>query len=177
MAALHIGVYHWSPRVVGYRNDYCIRCGRPRLALRHRTFDVLHIWFIPVLPLGFWKRWLCSECGSDPHANVRTRRSIRWAGTALLAFIAFVGWAASPTARPEELWFIWALRLGGIVATGAALWASIKGPPDVDLRRELQTVPPVMDPSCLLCGATLFPSEPLWRCPNCGARRHALRAG
>ena len=31
----------------------------------HRTFDVLHVFFIPFLPLGFWKRWLCAMCGAE----------------------------------------------------------------------------------------------------------------
>jgi hypothetical protein len=170
------GVYHWATRVVAYRNDYCLRCDQPRVALQYRTFDAVHIFFVPVLPLGFLKRWRCQECGSDPHANVRTRRSIKWAGTVLLGFITFVGWAASPHSRPGEVWFIWTLRLGGLVACGLALRSSLRSPPDVNLADKLRSLKPSGDQSCMLCGAAMVSVETALKCSRCGILRREVAA-
>src|SRR5262249_35658489 len=86
------GIYKVARRIVAFRNDYCLSCAAPRLAYRHRTFDILHVFWLPVLPLGMWKRWHCSACGNDPHRQFRTSRGMKWLGIALLAFFALVFW-------------------------------------------------------------------------------------
>ena len=55
MLVIH-GVYRWGRKLVAYRNDYCLSCAAPRLAFQHRTFDVLHAFWIPLIPIGLWKR-------------------------------------------------------------------------------------------------------------------------
>jgi hypothetical protein len=170
------GVYHWRPRVVAFRNDYCIRCGGVSVALRRRTVDVLHIFFLPVLPLGVWKRWHCVSCGSDPHARTRTYRSVKWAGTLLLAFLAVLGWMASTDRQPHDQVFIWTLRIGAVVAFVAALRHTIKSPPDVDLAARLREVPPLAQSVCAVCGAGLAFIGGELRCSDCGATWSALEA-
>jgi hypothetical protein len=162
--------------VVGFRNDYCIRCDRIGLALQRRTVDALHVFFLPVLPLGVWKRWHCAACGSDPHARTRTYRSVKWAGTLLLAFIAGLGWMASTDRHAEDQAFIWTLRIGGVVAFVAALRHTIKSPPDVDLASRLRDVPPLPQSACAVCGAGLASIGGELRCSNCGATWRALEA-
>jgi hypothetical protein len=170
------GTYSWGRKLVSYRNDYCLTCNAQRLSFQHRTFDVLHLFWIPFLPLGLWKRWHCSECGNDPHATNRTRRSLKWAGIAILALMAASGWAVSPEEKPDDLAFIWAMRIGGPLAVAWAVWATVKSPPDVQLKDLLRAVPPIMDAHCPACGVMLLPEEPAWRCPQCGLARRALPA-
>jgi len=176
MLILH-GMYHWRRRRVAYRNDYCLRCEVPRLSFQHRTFDVLHVFWIPLLPLGFWKRWHCGTCGSDPHAHVRTRRSLKWAGVGVLALISLSAWAVSPAEQPQDAPIIWAMRMCGPLAAAAAAWATARSPPDVKLADKLRAVVPIVDPHCPVCGVMLFPEEPAWSCPSCGIRRRALPVG
>lgn len=56
---------------MAFRNDYCLARGEERRAVQVRTFDVGHIFWIPILPAGFWKRWVCTVCGKD-RLNVGT---------------------------------------------------------------------------------------------------------
>jgi hypothetical protein len=175
MLVVH-GTYLWWRKVVAYRNDYCLTCDVPRLAFQHRTFDVHHLFFIPVLPLGFWKRWHCSVCGSDPHASGRTRTSLKWAGMVVLLLLSILGWIVSTSEKPDDAAFIWSLRIICPLLLAGVLWVTVKNPPEVTLKERLRTVEPIMDASCPVCHIMLSPTEPAWQCPQCGMRRRALPA-
>jgi hypothetical protein len=170
------GTYMWARKVVAYRSDYCLTCDAQRLAYQHRTFDVLHLFFVPILPLGLWRRWRCSVCGKNPHESVRTRRSPKWAGVVTLFLMSLSSWAVSTREKPEDAAFIWCMRIGGPLAFAWALRATLKSPPDVNLRERLRTVPPLMDSTCPVCQTMLWPTEPAWKCPKCGIQRRALPA-
>src|ERR1035438_6787107 len=73
------GAFHFRPKRVAFRDDYCLSCRAPRRAVAVRTFDVGHIFWIPILPVGFWRHWVCSVCGGDPHARSKARRYFKWA--------------------------------------------------------------------------------------------------
>jgi len=47
------GIYRFRPKHVAFPNDYCLSCSQPRRSVQIRTFDTLHIFWIPILPLGF----------------------------------------------------------------------------------------------------------------------------
>jgi hypothetical protein len=81
------GIYHWRPRRTAFRNDYCRACKAQTVSVLIRTVDVLHLFWIPVLPLGVWSRWFCMRCKSRPHQNVATRRGFKIAGAACLALM------------------------------------------------------------------------------------------
>ncbi len=170
------GVYHWKRRLVGFRNDYCIRCDAIKLALQQQTVDVLHVLFVPILPLGVWKRWRCATCGSDPHARVRTYRSVKWAGTMLLGFITGVGWMASTDGYRGDGGCVWSLRIGGALAFALALRSTIKSPPDADLATRLRAVPPLDHSVCGICGGSLASVGAELKCSKCGAAWRALEA-
>ena len=175
MLVIH-GAYQWARKLVAYRSDYCVGCAAERVAFQHRTFDVYHIFWVPILPLGFWRRWHCSACGRDPHASPRTRRSFKAAGVAILVLMSASAWAVSPDEKPDDAVFIWVMRLGGPVAAVWALWATLRSPTEVNLKERLRSVQPIVAVDCPICGVVLVPEEPDWRCPRCGIRRRALRA-
>ena len=170
------GFYRWWRKLVAYRNDYCLTCAAERVAFQHRTFDVLHVFWLPVVPLGLWKRWHCAVCGQDPHASSRTRKSLKWVGVVCLALFSLAPWGVSTREKRDDEVFVWVVRLLGPVATVWAAWATLKSPPDVALKDRLRGVPPSMDATCPLCKVTLFPSEPAWHCPQCGLQRRTLPA-
>jgi len=175
MLVVH-GTYHWARKIVGYRNDYCLTCNSQRLAFQHRTFDAIHIFFIPVLPLGLWKRWHCSVCGSNPHASTRTRRSLKWAGVAILLLMSLSGWAVSTSEQPDDVAIIWGMRILSPIAFVWALRVTLKDTPEVNLKEQLRAVAPILDANCPVCHVMLSPTEPAWRCPQCGMHRRALPA-
>ena len=170
------GFYRWWRKLVAYRNDYCLNCAAERVAFQHRTFDVLHVFWLPIVPLGLWKRWHCAVCGQDPHGSTRTRKSLKWVGVVCLALFSLAPWGVSTREKRDDEVFVWAVRLLGPVATVWPAWATLKSPPDVVLKDRLRGVAPSMDATCPLCKVTLFPSEPAWRCPQCGLQRRTLPA-
>jgi hypothetical protein len=96
------GSYHFWPKKFGFRDDYCLGCQAPRRSIAIRTLDVGHPFWIPILPVGFWKQWKCSMCHRGPHANTRTRRSFKWIGVVGLILIALAFWTtlSIQTRRP-----------------------------------------------------------------------------
>jgi hypothetical protein len=175
MLIIH-GTYSWWRKLVAYRNDYCLTCSAERVAFQHRTWDFLHVFWVPLVPLGPWKRWHCGVCGQNPHASQATRKSLKWVGVVCLALFSLAPWGVSTREKRDDEAFIWIVRLGGPVVTAWAAWATLKSPPDVRLKDRLRAVAPLMDSTCPMCNVMLFPSEPAWRCPSCGIQRKALPA-
>src|SRR5260370_23186672 len=93
------------------RNDYCLLCGEARRAVQVRTFDVGHIFWIPILPAGFWKRWVYTVCGRDPHVTTKTRRGVQWVGLFIFLLVALIFWVDSP--QPDRVASSW---IRGIVS-------------------------------------------------------------
>ncbi len=175
MLVIH-GYYRFARRLAAYRRDYCLSCNAEGLALQRRAFYVLHVFWVPLLPVGFWRSWHCATCGRDPHVLPGVRRSIRWAVVACLALLAFAFWAGPLRVESSDAAFIWSMRVLLPLVTLTALWALLRRPPDVELRAKLRAVQPLLDPTCPLCGVMLLPHEPRWRCPQCGIERAALAA-
>jgi ribosomal protein S27AE len=171
------GRYFWRRTIVAYRNDFCLSCDKARVAWQHRTFDVLHVFWVPVLPLGFWKRWHCGECGGNPHANPRTRKGFKWLGVAALALFTLAAWGVPASEPRDDLVFLWSVRLGGPLATIWAAWATLRSPADPDLTEALRRVRPISDTNCPLCRVALYHGDVGWQCPKCGIRREELPAG
>ena len=110
------GAYHFRPKRIAFRNDYCLTCGEACRSVQIRTFDVGHIFWIPVLPVGFWKRWVCTACGHQPHVSPKTRRFFKWAGLFVLLFLSVMSWV-EPVERNFAA-FTWICRIGA--SLGAA---------------------------------------------------------
>src|SRR5207249_5277176 len=120
MVILH-GIYSWGKKVVAYRKDYCLRCEAPRITLQIRSFKALHILFVPLLPLGFWKEWHCTACGANPHEAIGTRASFLWASVVVLLIISLAALVASQDPAENDVATARVAAVGGTIA--AALLA------------------------------------------------------
>jgi hypothetical protein len=163
-----VGVYHFRQKTVAFRNDYCISCSGARRAIRVRSFDVGHISWIPILPVGFWKRWLCATCGRNPHESPKTRRSFKWAGLLVLVVLS-VGFWADPAGPDSEVGG-WIFRIGAPAAAVLLLVHLLRTPKDPALRDLLATVHAAADTVCPFCGTPLIGGAQ-WYCPGCGVIR------
>lgn len=175
MLIIH-GTYHWKPRRVAFRNDYCRTCEAGRLSVLIRTIDFLHAFWIPILPLGVWSRWHCTHCSSRPHESTRTRRGYKIAGAVILALLSAAAWAPWPV-LPSDLTdriMLWALRLGLPLATVLTIRSAVRHQPEPNFKRLLEQVLPYEGWQCPLCGGQLF-NLPKWHCMNCGAEHRPLR--
>lgn len=163
------GVYHFWPKRVGFRNDYCLGCDKPRRSFAVRSFDVGHFFWIPFLPLGFWKHWKCGECARDPHVNVKTRRLFKWLGFACLIFFSSIFWFP-PEANNDAVWVFRVVPLAGATALLIHL---LKTPKDPSLKERLAAIPPATDVTCPFCATPLVASsDGPWTCPACHSVRY-----
>lgn len=161
------GSYRWGPRTTAFRNDFCVTCGGPRRALQVRTFDVIHVFWVPVLPLGFWRRWFCAVCHMPPDAHRRILGGLKALGLATLLLFTFVFWALP--SRPLQDVAFWLFRIAapiGAVVTAAHLLRSRR---DHSHGERASSVLPANDQVCPFCQIPLV--TPGWRCPHCGIER------
>jgi len=163
------GVYHWQAKRVAFRNDYCLACGEARRAVRMRTFDVGHVFWIPILPGGFWKRWVCTVCGRDPHVNTKTRRGFKWVGIPILLLFSAVSWAMPVT--PDFVAGSWIFRIAAPVGAVLTLVHLLRTKKEPSLKARLATIQPAADTVCPFCGTQLLVLGSRCSCPICGVVR------
>jgi hypothetical protein len=165
------GVYHFRPKPVGFRNDYCIPCGTERVAIQVRTIDVWHVFWIPVIPLGAHRRWWCLECGRSPDLAKTARRSIKILLAVVLGGLAALTWSVSPPSTDsDEMTAVWVMR---VVFSGlllATVWWIGRGSDDVRRRELLRGLAPSQATECPLCKITLQLTDPP-QCIKCGIVR------
>jgi hypothetical protein len=168
---LHIvcGIYHWGPKRIAFRNDFCLSCGIPRRAVQLRTFDAVHIYWIPILPLGFWKHWKCTVCGRDPHVSKKTRRGFKWVGLAILILFSAVSWAMPVT--PDFVAGTWIFRIAAPVAAVLTLVHLLRTRKEPSLKEKLAGIVPATDTVCPFCGMQLLMLGSQSSCPACGILR------
>lgn len=171
-----IGRYRWFPKAVAFRNDYCRNCGNETIAFAERTFDALHVFWIPLLPLGFWTNWFCCTCSRLAHApTTGVRRPVRILLTIFLLLLSLSGWLIllSQDTDPAEITFL--LGYAGVTTVGfllAFFWAW-RYTPD-NFRQALANVKPFSELDCPLCGAILLRSIEGQSCQQCGAEYRPL---
>ena len=100
----HYGVYHLGRKLVACRADYCTNCLRPTFTEGFRSFAILHVWFIPILPLGFRIRWVCSDCHRDPERQRPDNMGIVVAGALAGALMIFISIMVSLESNNLEAW-------------------------------------------------------------------------
>jgi hypothetical protein len=164
------GNYYLSQRCVAFRNDYCRQCKAERLSLQFRAFEIGHIFWIPLLPKGFLRRWVCTTCSRDPHFVV-TSNGVKWAGILFLALLALSVWTTSP--KPGEVVVYWVARVGllwGIYA----LWRAIQSSRRV--ADQVAAVSPYAGAICPSCRGPLASVSGTRTCTRCGARQLDLSA-
>jgi hypothetical protein len=170
MLIIH-GAYHFWPKRVAFRDDYCLRCRAPRRAIAVRTFDVGHIFWIPILPVGYWRHWTCMGCGHDPHKGRRTRRSFLWAGWLCLVAVSVILWGMPSDNELGAGGRI--LRIAAPLAAVLLLIYLLRTPGDTSLQERLAALPPTADVVCPFCSTPLVSGTgERWSCPACNVVRY-----
>ena len=166
------GVHSYKSRIVAYRNDFCVSCDAPRRTYQVRSFKAYQFYYIPVIPLGFWREWQCSECGRDPHAYPGFPRRVWWVAVLLAGIFAITGVIASFEKR-DSIAIAWLMRFAFPAVFFTALWFALRNKPDWALREKLKDVSPDQDTACALCSGALIMDHG-WHCSECGARKTAV---
>jgi hypothetical protein len=163
------GTYRLRPKRVAFRNDYCLWCSQPRRSVQIRTLVVWHVFWIPILPLGFWKRWRCTACGRRPHVSTKTRRSSKWAGLFVLLILS-AGFWAEPI-EPDFVTVSWIIRIGAPLGAMLVFAHLLRTRKVSSLKEGLAIVQPASDTVCPFCGAHLLVFSSHCSCPVCGVVR------
>jgi hypothetical protein len=163
------GIYNFRPKRVAFRNDYCLFCARPRRAVQMRTFDVVHLFWIPLIPLGFRRRWRCTACRRSPHVPRGTRPAVAWAFLAVLVILGVAVWMI-PWA-PHERIFEWLMRVAMPVFAIFTLVHILRVPRGPSLKEKLAVISPAVDTVCPFCGSALLVLSSRGSCPVCGVVR------
>jgi hypothetical protein len=169
MFVIH-GVYHFRPSRLAFRNDYCLSCGTARRSVQIRTFDVVYLFWIPILPLGFLKRWICTACNRPPDVNTKTLRPFKWAVLVMLILASQVSWIF-PLSSSDSVIGSWLFRIGGPLGALLVLIHLIRAPKDPSRKDLLKTIQPATDTICPFCGTELLILASQCTCPACGVLR------
>ena len=166
MLLIH-GAYHFGKKKVGARKDFCGACERESLSELWRSFDCLHLFWIPLLPMGRHERWACTLCNQDPRKRTKTRKGFKIAGLFVIAFVLIATFAAD--VDPKEAATIWAVRVAFALGFLGLLYSVLKKPPLVPEDERRQRVTPLSWTTCLYCRGPLS-TEPNLHCPTCQIR-------
>lgn len=166
------GVRSYKRQIVAYRNDFCVSCNAPRRAHQVKSFKAYHLYYIPILPLGFWHDWECSECGRDPHSYPSTPRNLRWMIVFFAGFFAIAGVRASFDAQDSAV-TQWLMRLGLPALFFIVSWFALRNKPDRALREKLTALSADRNDTCALCSGTLILDQG-WRCSQCSVAREEV---
>ena len=166
MLILH-GSYRWFKKKTAFRHDYCRQCRAQTLSIQVQSWDFIHLFFVPLIPLGRWRRWHCIQCGNNPHQQVGTHLFFKVTGTLILLFFAIISWFA-----PDEQ-EIWVMRALLIIGFGLAVWGCTRHRPEPSFKENLSRVTPYSGQECLICGDTLR-NEVYATCTSCHAKHLPL---
>lgn len=178
MFLLH-GHYKFLPRRAAVRAEWCTACRAPRVGVGTRSLAVLHLFWIPVLPVARATDWACAACGENPVVRLVTPRSrTRW----LLAFAGFLaavslGLLVATLLTGRDPLASGASRRSDGLASAATFLVMAGIFAGVAIRRRRQAaepgavearpaVAPLSGDACPLCGDLMLTrSNP--RCPRC----------
>ena len=167
------GKYRLGGKRIGYRNDFCLTCESEQIAEQHRTFDLGHLFFIPVLPMGYRNHWHCATCQSNPHDRTRTSKNLIVIFAAVVGLMAVLSWVGPFIPASKDAAMIWSMRflfLFGFI--GLVLWIR-QAKPIPGLKERLSSVAPLTGDSCLYCGGGLDRES---FCGACKVRRYSVRS-
>jgi len=167
------GFYRWSRRRTAFRNDYCMSCDQQVRADCIRAFVVLHVKRIPLVPLGFWRQWECSQCGRRPSCPRTARTSILTLGAIVFGLFGILLFWVALTFDKVKTAAILAIGTGFCVASaGLSFWCWKRSfAPSYNDR--FAAVSRSESMTCPECGAglTVNPASDTLECESCGIQR------
>ncbi|MBL4770870.1 MAG: hypothetical protein JKY61_06945 [Planctomycetes bacterium] len=154
------GFYHFLPKTTAFRRDYCRSCQEVRTLTQIRTADFYHLYWIPVLPLGLWKRWKCAGCGNKPYRHTKTSRAAKAFLALVLAVITFEFWFEPDLADEFSSQELLICRIGISALLAFALVWLKRHSPELTREQGHALVPHLAIPNCLLCGGPMQRGTP-----------------
>jgi hypothetical protein len=64
------GQYHFNKKIIGYGRCTCFKCNNSDIALVSRSFQVIHLFWVPIIPVGIVKHNICSNCKNKNELSI-----------------------------------------------------------------------------------------------------------
>ena len=162
------GHYYFGRKRVACRNAYCTVCKGPRFTEGFRSLVVLHVGFVPLLPIAIKTRWFCSTCHRETNARLPSRPFILVAGVFFGIVLFLIGLLIQrvPEQKGAEHPGVGVgCSAVGLLMAGSLVWV---------LRRQdykgfvaaTHSVVPLGERYCPYCKLPFTPLQPRY-CPSC----------
>jgi len=163
------GTHRFGLKKTGVRKDFCNACQRECVAELYESFDCGHFFYIPIVPLGRKRRWICTLCHQDPRGRYKTSTFMRIIVLILFPLMAFPFLFMGIRELSSHTDGAWALLLMGaifLIPWLFMLHTTIKprkGPSDEERRR---AITPLSREECFYCRGPVT-GDPNPYCPSC----------
>lgn len=158
------GSYKVLPKVTRYRSDWCNVCNKEVVSYQFRHLYIGHVFWIPLLPLGRYKIWRCTQCKLDPRTRVKTSAGFYIGGIIALLLLLALLIFHEVNQEPATRFGLISACVVGIAGLSIALRHKLREPPIS------RVVKPLDGHTCLVCHTQLpGGEEPI--CTSCGAQR------
>ncbi|MEZ6002900.1 MAG: hypothetical protein R3F17_04695 [Planctomycetota bacterium] len=160
------GIHRFGGKYLAFRMDYCLTCKGLRWAFLIRSFRWFHIYWIPLIPLGYDKSWQCVICANDPQAPTKTRlifKLLAVLALSVLSLAAIVSSKSESMSANEDQ----ALRLGIWVSLLAAVVWTIRHKPELNRKQTRALAPITPVEYCPGCEGSMIRGQPDY-CQSCG---------
>lgn len=167
MILLH-GIYKFGKKRIAFRNDFCNHCKAQHVAEQYRTFNMWHVFFVPLIPLGYCSNWHCTACGNDPRERTKESPTLLIIGMALFGLVGILGLFGAITAKKDR--FMMLMVGSGFLAASFGCWAILRwqqNEPDGPNEK----VEPLTGDTCPYCSGKIV-ETPHCHCSECGVRRY-----
>lgn len=161
MLLIH-GVYKFLPRRLAYKGCWCNHCEKITYSEKRTAWYVLHLYWVPLLPLGRYSFWRCEQCDQDP--SERVRESVTLLVLGVIAFSIFflaLLFPFIPTRDPEFIWIARVVLLGLITYCVYLIWSRRNA------KAEVIPIHAYASNDCRYCGEKLILFEQQRFCEHC----------
>jgi hypothetical protein len=159
------GKYKLFPKLKAYKREWCNYCEGEKHAAYIRKFYIFHLFWIPILPLGLYKNWECSECKNDPTQRNRTSNGMLIIANILLVIFTLPLFLVKlPETDKNTFVIIKLVMVIGIIVLSWNIWKRLKEFPVIKM------IEPYQNENCYYCNSLLEKIDKMY-CKKCNIYR------
>ncbi len=142
------GLRRFGLKKVGYGKDFCNSCENEAIINRFQWFTWCHIFFIPLIPLGYHSKFNCTICGNNPHAMKNTPL---WLRILFIFILLCIGSTTITSGLYRHFSFGWIIKTLITFAITAACYWVFRKLNQATFKEQRSKITPVNQQVCVLC--------------------------
>lgn len=156
-----LGSYRVGNWKFAYRAGYCTVCEAETVAEGRRSIVVMHVYFVPLFPVGLHTAWMCPHCVCDINTRRPTHPGYLQAAFMATSALAMIG--AGMWITNHGLWERGAFMVALSVAMSLMVLYLLRKNRYAEYRENVRRVEPLLGDVCPVCGDALQEGDP----PRC----------